>query len=532
MKKRYFTGAISGSANNVFIGRYPGSSVALFNGSMDDMAIWNRSLTAEEINGIYNATAGGIKMQARSCDDALCFGEDFVGSSGVGSYYTNVSYESLSNLQPNKYFQYKAFFETSDASVSPLLYNVTVKAHTQQALEDVSISKAWIDFNGSNYNMSGSGFSWSYANSTLDKGGYTYRVYVNDSFGNVNATETRTFSVPSYNITFNVTSGETGLGLNNLGITCDYIGFSQGSDTTNMYGPYTFPVGSWNCLLADIFGVYFNKTFTFSANQNKTVNVIMSKTGGLTWEEHQQLDWLYNCWRFGDCQKLLSTINETTSNIWAEYIPTNISVVANETFVSKTLSASSNITIDYTINVPYKQGVGDKALLPIRIFYWFTNASGACYSQDKQTTASNRAEYPFCIPLIAEYLGPNNGSVSFKVELKPNLPPGTYEIVRQIDIDPPINGEQVWVNYGREAIGSINILNEIVSTVLKPEETNAQGVIEAKAPSLPGMGAITGAAVSDTNNVNISLATSSLIGLAMICLTITILGMTYLRKKP
>ena len=404
--------------------------------------------------------------------------------------------------------------------------NVTIQGHTIEEVENVMINNAWIDLNGGIHQMSGSGFSWSYVNNTLDKGGYTYRVYVNDSFGNINQTETRTFSVPSYVIYFNVTDGDTGLGVNNINITCDYTGFNQ-NDMTNTYGPYEFPVGSWSCTFSNALGGYYTKTQSFTADDSKNVSVIFERELSLTNQEHDWLRDIYECLHLGNCDAYnwWSGTYQNVSRIWNEYIPTNISVVATETFTSKTLSSTNNITIDYTLNIPYKKGVDSGALLPIRIFYWFTNSSGACFNQDKQTTPSNRAETPYCIPLMAEYLGPNNGTTSFHVELKPNLPSGTYEVVRQIDIDPPVNGVQTWINYGREKIGSIKVNNPV-----KESESVELVTVEGKAPPSSSPNPLTGMAVSDANDVNISLSSSTLIGLAMLCLTI--LGMSYLRKKP
>ena len=63
-------------------------------------------------------------------------------------------------------------------------------------------------------------------------------------------------------------------------------------------------------------------------------------------------------------------------------------------------------------------------LLPIRLYFWFTDtARTTCYNQDKATD-TNRAESPYCLPLVAEILGPNNGSVTFTVDLRPNLSNG------------------------------------------------------------------------------------------------------------
>ncbi|MFA5887805.1 MAG: LamG domain-containing protein [Candidatus Nanoarchaeia archaeon] len=484
-----------------------------FSGLIDEVAIWNRTLSAAEVEELIHQPIADLKIQVISCDDSACAGEAFTGPTGSSSYFSNPSFNDISFLNDSQWFQYKAFFETNDVDFTPSLYSVTVKAHTDAEVEDVSINNAWIDFDGSIYSMSGAGYSWSYVNSTLDVGDYAYTVYVNDTFGNINTTETRTFNVPSYEIVFNVTSGEDGSAKDNVQITCDYAGFNQ-NDTTNIYGPYNFPVGSWSCTFE--LGNYFTKTQTFVVNANKNESITLALAGKLTTEEHTMLDWLYTCWRYGDCQKLLSTINETTSKIWTEYIPTNISVVADEQFISKTLSLTSNITIDYTVNVPYKKGVDDKALLPIRIFYWFTDISGACYNQDKQSD-SNTAETPFCIPLMAEYLGPNNGSVSFTVALHPSLADGTYEVVRQIDIDPPVNGAQTWINYGRENIGSIDIVNPVKEAASPVTETNQPAMTEATAPAITRLSEITG---NIAKGVKSTGSLPVLIGLGMICLTL------------
>jgi len=63
---------------------------------------------------------------------------------------------------------------------------------------NVSLSEpglSWLEWNGSNESMYGSGIHW-YINKTgLDNGAYTYRVWANDSAGNVNASETRAIEI-------------------------------------------------------------------------------------------------------------------------------------------------------------------------------------------------------------------------------------------------------------------------------------------------------------------------------------------------
>jgi len=352
-------------------------------------------------------------------------------------------------------------------------------------------------------------------------GSYSYKVYANDSYGNVNVTETRSFTVPSYNITFNVTSGEDGSGRDNVVIICDYNGFNQDGDTTNMYGFYAFPVGSWSCTF-ELQG-YYNKTSIFTADAIKSIDIVMSKRLDMTNEEHNWLESLYNCIIGKNCDTytLLQTINQTTDKIWQQYLPTDESVVLQEDTLSSVLTATNDISINYTLYVPFKEGDANGALLPIMISFWFTDSEGKCYNQDKQT-ASNRAESPYCIPLIAEYLGPNNGTVSFKVDLHPNLADGTYNVVRSIDIDPPVNGNPVWINYGRENIGMIDVQNP----VKEQPETAQLPTLQAKAPSVPALKEITGNVI---NGVKGTGSVPVLISLSIIC--ITIVSSIYIRSR-
>ena len=463
-----------------------------------------------------------LKLQVRSCDDISCSGETFIGPNGVSNTYYETA-QSL-NVDSNRYFQYKVFFSTADDTLTSELSSVTVSGFTEAVYDTVDIDSAWIDFNGENVSMSGSGYSWSYVNTSLVVGEYTYRVYANDTFGNVNMTEERSFTVPSYNITFNVVSGEDGEPQNNTGITCDYSGFSQGGDTINPYGPYEFPAGTWECTFERT--NFFTEVKTFVADSDKIVNVSISRAGFLSNEEHTQLDWLYNCWRYGECDAydFVSGTYENVSKLWQQQIPTDVSIVGTENITNSDLSAGTNITIDYTINVPYKAGVEVQALLPIRIFYWFTDSNGNCFNQDKQAD-SNRAETPYCIPLMAEYLGPNNGTTSFEVKLHPDLPDGSYEIVRSIDIDPPVNGEVVWINYGREKIGTIDVVNNFLSGENPKETVEATEVVEAKAIDIPNLNKLTGKITNDL------LGANSLMGLAIICAMVTIISVAYLRRN-
>jgi hypothetical protein len=67
---------------------------------------------------------------------------------------------------------------------------------------------------------------------------------------------------------------------------------------------------------------------------------------------------------------------------------------------------TTNLTIDYTVNVPIKEGYGVVEglqgyddFLPIRINYWFLDETNTtCYNQGDQTGV----ESPYCEPLTVQ----------------------------------------------------------------------------------------------------------------------------------
>jgi hypothetical protein len=109
------------------VGAFYGSGGELLNGSIDEAAVYNRSLSAAEIMDHYKRGASNLKFQVRSCDDSACSGESFFGPGNNSSaYFTNASFSSLTSLPSNRYFQRKALFETANVNYTPWLYNVTV----------------------------------------------------------------------------------------------------------------------------------------------------------------------------------------------------------------------------------------------------------------------------------------------------------------------------------------------------------------------------------------------------------------------
>ncbi|MEK6984155.1 MAG: LamG-like jellyroll fold domain-containing protein, partial [Nanoarchaeota archaeon] len=96
------------------------TSIFYFNGSIDEVAIWNRSLSSAEIMNLYKRGANRLNISVRSCDDSSCSGESFTVNA------TNSTLTGLTSLTNNRYIQYQANFERDNTTLSPELYNVTV----------------------------------------------------------------------------------------------------------------------------------------------------------------------------------------------------------------------------------------------------------------------------------------------------------------------------------------------------------------------------------------------------------------------
>ncbi len=108
------------------------SNRAWYNGLIDEVALFNRTLSAPEILDFYKRGALKLRHQVRSCNDSACSGETFIGPDGTAAtYYDNLASASLTtpsftltNVPVNRYFQYKTYFDTDTSSFGPTLQNV------------------------------------------------------------------------------------------------------------------------------------------------------------------------------------------------------------------------------------------------------------------------------------------------------------------------------------------------------------------------------------------------------------------------
>jgi hypothetical protein len=137
-----------------------------FNGSIDEVAVWNKVLNSAEVLQLYRRGANRIRYQVRSCPDSACgSGPAWLGPDGTNQTYfselnnnfiqndgadltlsdivqTNLPKMTFSNfgslmIPTNRYFQYRAIMESDDTSTgcnysgtptwcSPELQSVTV----------------------------------------------------------------------------------------------------------------------------------------------------------------------------------------------------------------------------------------------------------------------------------------------------------------------------------------------------------------------------------------------------------------------
>jgi uncharacterized repeat protein (TIGR01451 family) len=107
----------------------PAGTTAYFTGSLDEVAVYSRTLSSGEVLDHYLRGALRLFFQVRSCDDPACAGESFGApfySEWSNDSLTRPANVPLSGVPDNRYFQYRVFFESNHPDYSPRLRRVTV----------------------------------------------------------------------------------------------------------------------------------------------------------------------------------------------------------------------------------------------------------------------------------------------------------------------------------------------------------------------------------------------------------------------
>ncbi len=97
-------------------------------GLIDEFSVFDRALAPAEISDHYLRGATRLGIQVRSCDDAICDIEPFIGPDGTASTFygeglntTNAlpSTTTLSSIVNNRYFQYQIVLDSDDSITTP-----------------------------------------------------------------------------------------------------------------------------------------------------------------------------------------------------------------------------------------------------------------------------------------------------------------------------------------------------------------------------------------------------------------------------
>ncbi len=161
----------------------------------------------------------------------------------------------------------------------------------------------------------------------------------------------------------------------------------------------------------------------------------------------------------------LKNTSDITGFIWERFKRVDSSVVKNETVLSWSLNSTSNITIEYNVTVPAKEGFDTTDYLPVRWKFWFINTGNdRCVNQVRQF----RNVAPYCNPIIAQYVGKVGSDINVNITLRPALEVGNYTVVRELEVDP----NQVWISYGRGSLGTL----EVTESTADPEMTGDMSI--------------------------------------------------------
>lgn len=313
------TGTISTNSLDLIIGSgWSGTNPNAFpfDGLIDEVAIYNRSLSAQEIQDRYLRGALRLNLSARSCDDSSCAGEG----------YTQINGQSPQNLTliSNNYFNYKFEFSTENTQFTPRLYNTTISSLATNIAPTINLT---YPINNSNYTSLQTILNYTVSDNELDSCWYTlnsgatnnsvncgenltsltssqginiWRVYANDTSGAESSSYTSffidsiapTISIvsPSNNslltstlVRVNYTLSDSGVGLNrcwwtnssgviNNTITCGNNFTFTGNEGTNFIRIYS----------NDTFGNLNSQTNTFAINtQAPSVNIVHPASGSV-----------------------------------------------------------------------------------------------------------------------------------------------------------------------------------------------------------------------------------------------------------
>ncbi|MDO8688199.1 MAG: LamG domain-containing protein, partial [Dehalococcoidales bacterium] len=111
---------------NLNIGKMRDSATEYFSGLIDEVAIYNRALSASELLAHYQASALKFQVAAKAADSGW-LDSDFVGPANTTTDYFTASGTAIpSALNALRYIKYKAYLATTDTAYTPTLSDVSI----------------------------------------------------------------------------------------------------------------------------------------------------------------------------------------------------------------------------------------------------------------------------------------------------------------------------------------------------------------------------------------------------------------------
>ncbi len=111
----------------------PTTTMTYFTGMLDEVAVYSRTLSPEEVRDHYLRGALDMGFQVRACDDTGCDSEVFAGPDGdAAAYYTELNASGTMPLvasltvPDSRYIQYQVTLRTDDLAYTPQLRNVSL----------------------------------------------------------------------------------------------------------------------------------------------------------------------------------------------------------------------------------------------------------------------------------------------------------------------------------------------------------------------------------------------------------------------
>src|SRR3989344_3595606 len=179
-------------SESTFIGVYDDSSFSgTFEGAIDEVIIFNRSLTANEVSSLFNASTTQYSNNFTGLGDKT---HSFIAYSADISGRKNQTEErqvTTSSFPPSVTINFPANRSYGSANL-PLNFNVSL---SKQGSVRYSLNNGVNNITMSNTTGGTLGTLFNHTNTSIADGGYTFRVYANDTEGNNNWTENVTFAV-------------------------------------------------------------------------------------------------------------------------------------------------------------------------------------------------------------------------------------------------------------------------------------------------------------------------------------------------